>query len=46
MHAASPTRADGVRVSAVTVVPWHVYLTMFVFAATVGLLAAFELHHR
>lgn len=28
--------------NAITAVPWHVYLTMFVFAVTVGLLAAFE----
>ena len=25
-----------------TVIPWHVYLTMFLFAVIVGLLTAFE----
>ena len=30
--------------NAITDVPWHVYLTMFVFAVTIGLLAAFEVH--
>jgi len=29
-------------VNAITDVPWHVYLTMLVFAVTIGLLAAFE----
>ena len=33
--------------NAINAVPWHVYLTMFVFAVTVGLLTALELHdHR
>jgi len=31
-------------VNAITTVPWHVYVTMFVFAVTIGLLAAFEVH--
>jgi len=29
--------------NAITTVPWHVYLTMFVFAVTIGLLTRFEL---
>ena len=30
----------------VTAVPWHVYLTMFVFAVTIALLTVSELHER